>query len=81
MVFATMYASVSQYPEIGHKYAPLGISIINCVQILGSFGVAIGFTLVANQFGFPSGWLFMGGLALVMMLLISFLQEPFKARL
>jgi len=79
MVFSTMYASVSQYPEVGHEYAPLGISIINSVQILGSFGVTIGFTLFAAANGYPAGWLFIGGLALAMMLLIFFLQEPFKA--
>jgi MFS family permease len=79
MVFSTMYASVSQYPEVGHEYAPLGISIINSVQILGSFGVTIGFTLFAAAYGFPTGWFFVGGLALAMMLLLFFLQEPFKA--
>jgi len=79
MVFSTMYASVSQYPEVGHEYAPLGISIINSVQILGSFGVTIGFALFAEAYGFPAGWFFIGGLAVAMMLLIFFLQEPFKA--
>ena len=79
MVFSTMYASVSQYPEVGHEYAPLGISIINSVQILGSFGVTIGFTLFAAVYGFHSGWLFLGGFAAAMMLLIFLLQEPFKA--
>src|SRR6059036_672871 len=29
IVFSTMYASASQYPEVGREYAPLGISIIN----------------------------------------------------
>ena len=79
MVFSTMYASVSQYPEVGHEYAPLGISIINSVQILGSFGVTIGFTLFAAAYGFPTGWFFVGGLAVAMMLLIFLVQEPFKA--
>jgi predicted MFS family arabinose efflux permease len=79
IVFSTMYASISQYPEVGHEYAPLGISIINSVQILGSFGVTIGFSLFAAAYGFPTGWFFVGGLALTMMLLIFFLQEPFKA--
>jgi MFS family permease len=78
MVFSTMYASVSQYPEVGHEYAPLGISIINSVQILGSFGVTIGFSLFASA-GFSLGWIFMGGLAFGMMLLIILLQEPFRA--
>jgi MFS family permease len=79
IVFATMYASVSQYPEVGHEYAPLGISIINSVQILGSFGVTIGFTLFAAAYGFPVGWFFLGGFAVALMLLILLLQEPFKA--
>jgi MFS family permease len=80
MVFSTMYASASQYPEVGHEYAPLGISIINSVQILGSFFVPIGFTLFASVYNsFSSGWFFMGGFAVAMMLLIFLLQEPFKA--
>jgi MFS family permease len=78
MVFSAMYASVSQYPEVGHEYAPLGISIINSVQILGSFGVTIGFSIFASA-GFSLGWLFMGGLAFGTMLLIILLEEPFKA--
>jgi MFS transporter, ACDE family, multidrug resistance protein len=79
IVFATMYASVSQYPEVGHEYAPLGISIINSVQILGSFGVTVGFTLFAAAYGFPVGWFFLGGFAVALMLLILLLREPFKA--
>jgi YNFM family putative membrane transporter len=79
IVFATMYASVSQYPEVGHEYAPLGISIINSVQILGSFGVTIGFTLFAAAYGFSVGWFFLGGFAVALMLLILLLREPFKA--
>ena len=82
IVFATMYASASQYPDVGHEYAPLGISIINSVQILGSFPIPIIFTLLVSAYGqnyFP-GWFFMGGLSLVMMMLILRIQEPFKAR-
>src|SRR5713101_8337466 len=79
MVFSTMYASVSQYPEVGHEYAPLAISIINSVQILGSFGVTIGFTLFAAAYGFPVGWFVLGGFGVAFMLLIFLLQEPFKA--
>src|SRR6266704_1988863 len=79
IVFATMYASISQYPEVGHEYAPQGISIINSVQILGSFGVTIGFTLFAAAYGFPVGWFFLGGFAVALMLLILLLREPFKA--
>jgi hypothetical protein len=80
MVFSTMYASASQYPEVGHEYAPLGISIINSVQILGSFFVPIGFTFFASAYNsFSAGWFFMGGFAVAMMLLTFLLQEPFKA--
>src|SRR2546422_1579036 len=79
IVFATMYASISQYPEVDHEYAPLGISIINSVQILGSFGVTIGFTLFAAAYGFPVGWFVLGGFGVAFMLLIFLLQEPFKA--
>ncbi len=82
IVFSTMYASASQYPDVGQEYAPLGISIINSVQILGSFGIPIVFTLLVNGYGgnYSPGWFFMGGLALAMMMLILGIKEPFKAK-
>jgi MFS family permease len=81
IVFSTMYASASQYPEVGHEYAPLGISIINSVQILGSFPIPIIFTFLVNAYGqnYAPGWFFMGGFSLAMMLLILGIREPFKA--
>src|SRR5438445_6149271 len=80
IVFSTMYASPSQYPEVGHEYAPLGISIINSVQILGSFPIPIIFTFLVTAYNnFSAGWFFMGGFAVAMMLMIFLLQEPFKA--
>ena len=82
IVFSTMYASASQYPEIGKRYAPLGISIINSVQILGSFGIPIIFTLLVNAYGnYSPGWFFVGGLAVAMIILVFWLKEPFKANL
>ncbi len=82
IVFSTMYASASQYPDVGHEYAPLGISIINSVQILGSFPIPIIFTLLVNAYGqnYSLGWFFMGGLSLAMMMLILGIREPFKAK-
>src|SRR5437016_1671711 len=80
IVFSTMYASASQYPDVGHEYAPLGISIINSVQILGSFPIPLLFTFFASAYNnFSAGWFFMGGFAVAMMLMIFLLQEPFKA--
>lgn len=83
IVFSTMYASISQYPEIGHDYAPLGISIINGVQILGSFPIPFIFTALVSAYGnnYSPGWFFMGGLSLVLMMLILWIREPFKARM
>jgi MFS family permease len=85
IVFSTMYASASQYPDVGHDYAPLGISIINSVQILGSYPIPIIFTLLVSSYpgnygaGYAAGWFFMGGLSLALMMLVLFIQEPFKA--
>ncbi len=81
IVFSTMYASASQYPEVGREYAPLGISIINSVQILGSYPIPIIFTLFVKAYGnnYSPGWFFMGGLSLVMMMLVLWIREPFKA--
>jgi MFS family permease len=80
IVFSTMYASMSQYPEIGHDYAPLGISIINSVQILGSYPIPIIFTILVSAYGnYSPGWFFMGGASLALMMLIFWIEEPFKA--
>lgn len=75
MVFATQYASASQYPEVGHEYAPLAISVMNSAQILGSFGVPIAFALL----GYSLGWYFLGLLAAALLIMVLWLQEPFKA--
>ncbi len=79
MVFSTMYASASQYPEVGQKYAPLAISVMNSVHILGSFGIPIAFTLIVSGYNYTAGWYFLGGFAMVLMVLILWLEEPFKA--
>ena len=81
IVFSTMYASASQYPDVGHEYAPLGISIINSVQILGSFPIPFIFTILVDAYSknYSPGWFFMGGLSLAMMMLILWITEPFKA--
>jgi MFS family permease len=79
IVFSTMYASASQYPDVGHEYAPLGISIINSVQILGAFPIPIIFTFLVKSYGYTPGWFFMGGFALAMMFLVLGIKEPFKA--
>lgn len=81
IVFSTMYASPSQYPEIGKRYAPLAISIINCVQILGSVAMPIVLTAFADYNGgnYSPSWLLIGTIAVVMMLTVLWLKEPFKA--
>jgi MFS family permease len=81
MVFSTMYASVRLYPEIGKYHAPLGISIINSVQILFSFTIPIIFTQLVYASGgnYSPGWFFIGAFAIVTMLFVLLLREPFKA--
>src|SRR6266571_2889151 len=81
IVFSTMYASASQYPDVGHEYAPLGISIINSVQKLGSFSNPFLVTVLVNTNGrnFPPGLFFTGSFTLVMVHLILGIKEPFKA--
>ncbi|HEX4920986.1 MAG TPA: MFS transporter, partial [Candidatus Bathyarchaeia archaeon] len=74
IVFSTMYASASQYPDVGHEYAPLGISIINSVQILGSYPIPIIFALLVSAYpgnvatGYTAGWLFMGALSMALII-------------
>ncbi len=75
MVFSAQYASASQYPEVGHEYAPLAISVMNSAQILGSFGIPIAFALL----GYSLGWYFLGALAAALLIMVFWLEEPFKA--
>jgi len=81
MVFSTMYASASQYPEVGHRYAPLGISVMNSVHILGAVAIPIGYALAVKYSGADlAGWFFISTLALVLMMIVTTLQEPFGAK-
>ncbi len=75
IVFSTEYASASQYPEVGKGNATLAISVINCAQILGSFGIPIAFAFL----GYSLGWYFLGIVAAALLVLLFWLQEPFKA--
>jgi len=76
MVFSTEYASASQYPEIGPEHATQAISVMNSVQILGGFALPIGFALLGNSLG----WYFLGGITAAFLVLIFWLEEPFKAQ-
>ncbi len=76
MVFSTEYASASQYPEIGPEHATQAISVMNSVQILGGFALPIGFALLGNSLG----WYFLGGITAAFLVLVFWLEEPFKAQ-
>jgi len=75
IVFSIEYASASQYPEVGTGNATLAISMMNSAQILGSFGIPIAFAFL----GYSSGWYFLGIVAAALLVLLFWLQEPFKA--
>jgi len=75
IVFSTEYASASQYPEVGKGNATLAISMMNSAQILGSFGIPIAFAFL----GYSSGWYFLSIVAAALLVLLFWLQEPFKA--
>ncbi len=76
IVFSIEYASASQFPEVGHEYAPLAISLMNSAQILGSFGIPIAFAVL----GYSLGWYFLGAVAAATLVLVFWIQEPFKAK-
>ncbi len=81
MVFSTMYASARQYPEVGRRYAPLGISLMNSVHILGAVVIPIGYVLaVASSGASTAGWLFVSALAFALMTMVSTLREPFGTK-
>ncbi len=77
-IFASLYASPSQLPEVGPEYAPLAIGLINATQILGSFWIPIGFTSLADSSGYPTAWLFLGVCALLFLPLVALTKEPFS---
>lgn len=76
-IFASLYASPSQLPEVGTAYAPLAIGLINGIQILGSFWMPLIFAFLAQTSGYPSAWIFLGIATIVLLPLIVFTKEPF----
>lgn len=77
-IFAALYASPIQLPEVGPQYAPLAIGLINGIQILGSFWIPISFTIIAQSAGYSTAWLFLGVCALVFLPLVALTKEPFS---
>jgi MFS family permease len=77
-IFAALYASPSQLPEVGPRYAPLAIGLINGIQILGSFWIPITFAILAQSSGYSTAWLFLGVAALVFLPLVALTREPFS---
>ncbi len=77
-IFAALYAGPSQLPEVGPRYAPLAIGLINSVQILGSFWIPIAFTSLAQSSGYTIAWVFVGAAALAFLPLVALTKEPFS---
>ena len=76
-IFAALYSGPSQLPEVGPRYAPLAIGLINSVQILGSFWIPIVFASLAQSSGYTLAWVFLGVASLVFLPLVVFTREPF----
>ncbi len=77
-IFAALYASPSQLPEVSAQYAPLAIGLINSVQILGSFWIPLGFTSLAKSSGYSMAWVFLGICSLAFLPLVALTKEPFS---
>ena len=77
-IFASLYASPSQIPEIGSVYAPSAIGLINGIQIVGSFWMPLVFGFLAQNTGYTSAWIFLGITTLVLLPLVALTKEPFS---
>jgi predicted MFS family arabinose efflux permease len=76
--FTAMYASPYQMKALGRDQRAIAISLMNSVQIVGSFILPVVFTLVAKGRGYDSAWLASGIFVLAFVPFLLFVQEPFK---
>ena len=73
-----MYASPFQMDDLGVEQKAISISLMNSVQILGSFVVPIMFTIVAASYDYTNAWIVVGVFTLVFVPFLLLFREPFK---
>jgi type IV secretory pathway VirB2 component (pilin) len=78
--FTNSYAFATEYPEIGRKYAPLAVGLINSLGILeGGIATSL-FVVTVIALGYPIAW---GVLALTTVIfgpLVYLAREPFTLK-
>ena len=72
------YAYPVQIPEIGKKYAPLSIGLINSASILAGAVLTSAFPTLATDFGYYLAFLLAGTIPIVLVPLIYAAREPYK---
>lgn len=76
--FVSMYAAPFQMDELGVEQKGISISLMNSIQILGSFVVPILFTTVAAIYDYTNAWIVVGVFALIFIPFLFLFKEPFK---
>lgn len=76
--FASMYAAPFQLGRIGIRQKTISISLMNSIQILGSFALPILFVSTAAHWGYTSAWVISGIYTLAFIPFLLFFKEPFE---
>jgi MFS transporter, ACDE family, multidrug resistance protein len=72
------YAFPVQLPEIGRKYAPLSIGLINAISILGGAFATTLFPSLALNWGYFFSWILFAAVSVAVIPLIYAAREPYR---
>jgi MFS family permease len=79
LVFMALYAIPFESKELREEQKAIAISLMNSVQIAGSFIIPILFSIVASSFlGFQTAWVLLGAIALGFLPAAFFVKDPLK---
>jgi MFS family permease len=77
LVYMAMYAIPFESEELRQEQKALSISLINSIQITGSFVAPILFSVVATSYlGFDGAWIFLGIFVLAFVPAVLWIREP-----
>jgi len=77
-VYSMSYLLPVKMPNIGKKYAPISIGLINATGILGGAVSTSSFPAMATALGYESTWLLLGIFSVLLVPLILSVREPYR---
>jgi MFS family permease len=78
LTFTAMYAAPYQMDDLNDDQRVISISLMNGVQIIGSFILPVAFTIIAKSNGYDLAWVVSGIFVIAFVPFLLFVKEPFK---